>query len=124
MDSTCITEDLTFSWLYNYSPSVYMFSFLTDKPRPPHELHHDVSANTESSAVIQWQSPLYTGGPIIRYTVTANGQTESVSGDVFTYTITGLDVNTDYSVEVTAINSCGLESEPANVTVNIEARGK
>ena len=102
-----------------------MFSFLTDKPSPPHELHHDVSTNTESSAVIQWQSPLYTGGPIIRYRINAStGQTESVSGDVFTYTITGLDVNTGYSVEVTAINSCGLESEPANVTVNIEARGK
>ena len=72
--------------------------------------------------MIQWQSPLYTGGPIIRYTVTVNGQTESVSGDVFTYTITGLDFNTDYSVEVTAV-SCGLESEPANVTVNIQARG-
>ena len=73
--------------------------------------------------MFQWQSPLYTGGPIIRYTVTANGHTESVSGDVFTYTITGLDFNTDYNVEVTAVNSCGLESEPANVTVNIEARG-
>ena len=102
-----------------------MFSFLTDKPSPPHEPHHDVSANTESSAVIQWQSPLYTGGPIIRYTINAStGQTEAISGDVFTYTITGLDVNTDYIVEVTAVNSCGLESEPANVTVNIEARGK
>ena len=75
--------------------------------------------------MIQWQSPLYTGGPIIRYTVTANGQSTSVggTGDVFTYTITGLDVNTNYTVEVTAVNSCGLESEPANVTVNIEARG-
>ena len=73
--------------------------------------------------MIQWQSPLYTGGPIIRYTVTANGQTESVSGDAFTYTITGLDVNTNHIVKVTAVNSCGLESEPANVIVNIEARG-
>ena len=104
--------------------NITMFSFLTGNPSPPHELHHDALANTVSSAVIQWQSPLYTGGPIIRYTVTVNGQTASVSGDVFTYTITGLDVNTDYSVEVTAVNSCGLESEPANITVNIEARGK
>ena len=92
-------------------------------PDPPQELDHDVSANTESSAVIQWQPPLYTGGSVINYTVTANGQTESVSGDVFTYTITGLDVNTDYSVEVTAVNSCGLESEPATVTVIIQTRG-
>ena len=92
-----------------------MFSFLTGNPSPPNELHHDVSANTASSAVIQWQSPLYTGGPIIRYIINAsNGQTASVSGDVFTDTIAGLDFNTDYS---------GHESKPANVTVNIEARG-
>ena len=31
--------------------------------------------------------------------------------------------NIDYSVEVTAINSYDLESEPASVEVNIEARG-
>ena len=73
--------------------------------------------------MIQWQPPLYTGGTVIRYTVTANGQTESVRGDVFTYTITGLVFNTNHTVEVTAVNSCGLESEPANVTVNIQARG-
>ena len=93
-------------------------------PDPPQELSNVISANTESSAVIQWQPPLYTGGTVIRYTVTANGQTESVSGDVFTYTITGLDVNTDYTVEVTAVNSYGLESEPANATVNIQARSE
>ena len=102
--------------------------FVTDKPGPPHELniqcHDNASANTDSSAVIQWQRPLYTGGLIINYRITANGQPTSVSGDVFNYTITGLDFNTDYSVEVTAVNSCSLESEPANVTVNIEARGK
>jgi hypothetical protein len=95
---------------------------VSGNPSPPHKLHHNTLANTESSAVIQWQSPLYTGGPVINYTVTANGQTESVSGDVFTYTITGLDFNTDHIVEVTAVNSCGLKSEPAIVTVNIEAR--
>ena len=74
--------------------------------------------------MVQWQPPLYTGRSIISYTVTANGRTESVSGDVFIYTITGLDVNIDYTVEVTALNSCGLESEPATVTVIIQARGK
>jgi hypothetical protein len=95
-------------------------------PDPPQQLEHNVSANTESSAVIQWQSPNNTGGnniSIINYImVTDNGQTASVSGDVFTYTITGLDFNTDHIVEVTAVNSCGLKSEPAIVTVNIVAR--
>ena len=55
--------------------------------------------------------------------ITTNGQTTPVSGDEFAYTITGLDVNTDYTVEVTSVNSCGMKSEPANVTVNIEAKG-
>jgi hypothetical protein len=99
---------------------------LSGIPDPPQQLEHNVSANTESSAVIQWQSPNNTGGnniSIINYImVTDNGQTASVSGDVFTYTITGLDFNTDHIVEVTAVNSCGLKSEPAIVTVNIEAR--
>ena len=77
-----------------------------------------------SSAVIQWQAPLYTGGSIVEYTVTgSNGQNESISGDMFNYTITGLEINTNYSFQVTAVNSCGLKSKPANVTVNIKARG-
>lgn len=81
-------------------------------------------ANTVSSAVIQWQAPLYTGGSIIGYTVIGrNGQNESISGDIFNYTITGLDINTNYSFQVTAVNSCGLKSKPANVTVIIMARG-
>ena len=104
-----------------------IYYFTEDVPDPPQQLEHDVSANTESSAVIQWQSPLYTGGDdisIMKYNiVTDNGQPKTVDGNVFTYTITGLRFNTDHIVEVTAVNSCGLESEPAIVTVNIEARG-
>ena len=45
------------------------------------------------------------------------------SGDVFTATITVPQFNTSYSVSVTAINSCGLSSQPATTTVFIEARG-
>ena len=50
--------------------------------------------------------------------------TTAVSGDMLNYNITGLEYNTNYNVEVTAINSCGLESVPANVLVIIEARGE
>ena len=113
--------------LHTCKYDIYLSTFfVTDKPGPPHELIHDnASANTASSTVFQWQPPLYTGGLIVNYRITANGQSTSVSGDVFNYTITGLDFNTDYSVEVTAVNSCSLESEPASVIVNIiEARGK
>ena len=102
----------------------YGFAVLsTGSPDPPQKLYHDVAANTESSAVIRWQPPLITGGSIFSYTITANGHSDSVSGDVLTYTITGLDFNTNYSIEVTAINLCGLEGEANSVTVNIEARG-
>ena len=75
--------------------------------------------------MIKWQPPPYTGGNgNLRYRVNAsNGQTSSVSGDMFTYTINGLQVNTTYHVEVTAVNSCDQESEPATVTVHIEDEG-
>lgn len=91
-------------------------------------LTHDVSANTVSSAVIRWDPPSSTGGggiSITKYRIMSsdNGLSLNVTVDDMTYTITGLQYNTDYSVEVTAINSCGLESEPASEVVNIEARG-
>ena len=63
----------------------------------------------------------------MEYEVTANGQSTLVSAvgsDLLNRTITGLDYNTVYDVSVTALNSCGLDSEAATVVVNIEARGK
>ena len=63
----------------------------------------------------------------MEYEVTANGESTLVSADgsdLLNHTITGLDYNTDYDVSVTALNSCGLDSVPATVVVNIEARGK
>ena len=91
------------------------------------ELSQVVSANTETSAVVQWRSPATTGGngvPISDYRVTVDGvMTPTVSGDVFTATIDVPQFNKNYSVSVTAINSCGLPSQPANTTVFIEARG-
>ena len=95
-----------------------------------------VSANTESSAVVQWQSPEETGGrgiSISSYTVTVSDDaghqimSESVSDDgrdgAFSHTISGLDYNTVYGVEVTATDSCGDTSPPATTSVFIEARG-
>ena len=96
----------------------------TDPPGPPESL---VSANTETSAVVQWGSPAITGGSgatISEYTVTVDGQVyQTISHhdgrDVFTTIITGLDYNTRYTVNVSAINSCGLSSEPATTEVFI-----
>ena len=103
-----------------------------DLPGPPESLSQNVSANTETSAVVQWRSPTMTGGSgvnIREYTVTVDGgMTQNVShddsGSVFNATITVPDFNTSYSVSVTAINSCGLSSQPATTTVSIEARRK
>ena len=82
------------------------------------------------SALIWWQTPLYTGGngvSIENYEVAVNGQTTTVinddSGTIITHTITAIQYNTDYSVQVTAINTCGQESEPATVIISIKARG-
>ena len=98
-------------------------------------LSQRVSANTESSAVVQWQSPEETGGrgiSISNYTVTVSDDaghqimSESVSYDgrdgVFSRTISGLDYNTVYGVEVTGF--CGNTSQPANTSVFIEAKGQ
>ena len=52
------------------------YSFLTtDPPGPPVNLGQNESANTESSAVVQWQSPEETGGrgiSISSYAVTVS----------------------------------------------------
>ena len=89
------------------------------------DLTHDMSANTVSSAVIRWDPPSTTGGDITGYRIMSsdNGLNLNKTVDDTTYTITGLQYNTNYSVEVTAINLCARESPPASVEVNIKARG-
>ena len=68
------------------------------------------------------------GVNISEYRVTVDGgMTQNVShddsGNVSNATITVPQFNTNYSVSVTAINSCGLSSQPATTTVVIEERG-
>ena len=77
--------------------------------------------------MVQWQAPEETGGvSISTYTVTVDVDgrimSQNVSGNMLTHTISGLEYNTDYEVEVTAINSCGIPSQPATTTVFIDAR--
>ena len=77
--------------------------------------------------MVQWESPATTGCngvTISEYAVTVDGGvtltvSHDGSGGVFTATITGLEYNTSYSVSVTAINTCGLCSQPATTTVFI-----
>ena len=96
-----------------------------------------MSSNTEDSAEIQWQRPVVTEGSeifISSYTVNvsdeAGGQvmSESVPDDdgdgTFSHTISGLDYNTNYTVEVTTTNSCGDTSDPVSIYVFIEPSGQ
>ena len=78
---------------------------------------------------MQWQAPEETGGvSISTYTVTVDVDgrimSQNVSGNMLTHNISGLEYNTDYEVEVTAINSCGIPSQPATITVFIDASGQ
>ena len=77
--------------------------------------------------MVQWEAPEETGGvSISTYTVTVEREgmmvSQNVSGNMLTHNISGLEYNTDYEVEVTAINSCGIPSQPATTTVFIDAR--
>ena len=113
-----------------YSPVIVFVCQLLvgGDPDPPLNLTHDMSANTVSSAVIRWDPPSTTGGDGISITgyrimSSDNGLNLNETVGDMNYNITGLQYNTDYSVEVTAINSCGRESGPASLVVNIDARG-
>ena len=70
--------------------------------------------------MVQWQAPEETGGvSIALYTVTVD---VDGSGNMLTHNISGLEYNTEYDVGVTAINSCGIPSQPTTTTVFIDAR--
>ena len=81
---------------------------------------------------IMWDPPVYTGGDetfIQTYTIRIPGTSysEEENGTARSHTITadgtGVMFNTPYEVEVTAINECEYESDPAVIIVNIEAGG-
>ena len=74
-------------------------------------------------------SPASTGGggiTVSEYRVTVTGPDitpEIITVNGVTANITVPQYNTTYTVSVTAINSCGLSSQPATTDVFIEARG-
>ena len=86
--------------------------FVDSSPAAPSGLEQVPSGNTLTSATFTWQEPTDTGGGGIDttcYTVyTSVGS--PVNTTTLSHTLTGLEVDTDYTVSVTATNECGLAS--------------
>ena len=85
-------------------------------PDPPKNLGYN-----DRVVHLQWTRPSYTGGvAVVNYTVSANGRRLEVtnSSQIVRF-------NTSYlvygEVKVSAINTCGQESQPA--AINIPAKG-
>jgi hypothetical protein len=95
----------------------YSFNF-PGTPDPPHNLAYNDGVLIETSVCIQWTRPSYAGGvPLAYYTVSVDGQTQTLEddSDIVEYS-TGLVYG---EVLVSTINTCGQESQPA--TINIPA---
>ena len=86
-------------------------------PDPPDDLGYNDGVVIERSVKLQWTRPTYTGGvAVVNYTVS------STSGGTVTVEDSSQDVQ--YSpgliygeVLVSAINTCGQESQPAAISV-------
>ena len=118
------STDINLSGGYSTSS---VFHYLTvihvpDVPDPASGLVYDDTVVIESSVTLQWTRPSYTGGvSLMNYSVSANGQTWPVSDEreLVSYTTSGLVYG---EVQVTAINSCGLQS--LTTSINIPVSGE
>ena len=74
----------------------------------------------ESSVDLQWTRPSYTGGvDVMNYTVSANGRRLEVMDDSETV-MYNADPDVVYGeVQVSAINTCGLESQLAVINIRV-----
>ena len=92
-------------------------------PDPPKNLSYNDRVVIESSVNLQWTRPSYTGGrgvAVMKYSVSVNGRRLEVADSSYSVSYT-----TSYlvygDVMVSAINTCGQESQPA--AINIPAAG-
>ena len=67
-----------------------------------------------------WKPPSRPGGNITAYMVTYNNITINIGGNYTSYTITGLDPYTQYSITVLACNDIGCGSQSDAVIGVIE----
>ena len=87
-------------------------------PDPPTDLSYDNTVIIESSVDLQWNRSSYTGGaPIVNYIVSIDDMNiMNTRNEMITLTLPE-NINDDIDILVTAINLCGLESEPAAITI-------
>ena len=111
----------------------HSFNILVGDPSPPAQLQ--ATQDNAPSITLQWSRPTYTGNefPIQKYRIVIPGTNYSEEVNPTTVcnssrcshilTVDGRDVefNTTYLVELTAINSCDLESIAATENVRIVA---
>ena len=93
-------------------------------PDPPTDLsYYDNTVIIESSVDLQWNTPSYTGGaPIVNYIVSIDDMNiMNTSNEMITLTLPE-NINDDIHLLVVAINLCGLESEPATITIPAEGK--
>ena len=91
--------------------------YILGVPDAPFNFIYNNKVVIESLVDLQWNRPFYTGGGyLMNYTVTANDEEWVVSNDseVVSYTSPSLIYG---DVLVTAVNSCGQESQPASVKI-------
>ena len=91
-------------------------------PDPPSGLEYDNSEVIETSVDLQWSRPSHTGGvPLMNYSLTASSSSGTLSvsdsSERVSYTTPGLVYG---DIEVTAINYCGQQSQPASLNISAE----
>ncbi|CAI8036846.1 hypothetical protein GBAR_LOCUS20640 [Geodia barretti] len=90
---------------------------LSGTPDPPKYLSYNDRVVIESSVNLQWTRPSYTGGvAVMKYSVSVNGRRLEVADSSYSVSYT-----TSYlvygDVMVSAINTCGQESQPAAINI-------
>ena len=104
-----------------------LFICATGEPSPPDDLR-DVPPSDISTIKLEWSTPVHTGGngsSIQKYRIRIPEISYyAEESDTIHIITTDVEVNVNYTVQVTAINTCELESEPASASLIIVAVGK
>ena len=101
---------------------VHSITLIPTASPTPSNLKQLLSSNTPIKfTTITWDSV----DNAVSYTVRSTSHQSPVTGiEEESYTLTGLELETDYTVSVTATNECGVESPLSDdITVRIDIQG-